>query len=214
TVTPVSSSSNGSVTLTATISSPSCGSKTLTKEVWVGNPEDLSFDGIQGSPNISLNAVEQYQIPLEKVSSQYYTNYYWSVFPTDKLQIVSSHNYQSDVFIKGINEGFAQVRFHAINPCGSTTSTYFVHVRSSNFYSNYSVYPNPTSDVLNIKSKKEKDKIDKDSFYEIYSFEAKFIEKGLLGGNRSIDVSKYKKGRYILKIKVNGKTETHHIIIE
>ncbi|MFN4764699.1 hypothetical protein ACKGJN_16345, partial [Gillisia sp. Q332] len=42
TVTPVSSSSKGSVTLSAIISSPSCGSKTLTKDVWVGNPNEVT----------------------------------------------------------------------------------------------------------------------------------------------------------------------------
>src|SRR5690606_4828239 len=101
-------------------------------------------------------------------------------------------------------------RVRASNSCGySEWLEYYVAVMEScgsGDINNYTVYPNPASDVLNIKSKKEKDKIDKDIFYEIYSFEAKIIEKGILGGNQSIDVSKYKKGRYILKIKVNGKT--------
>lgn len=198
---------------------------TMRKEVWVGNPEDLSFDGIQGSSNISLNTVEQYQIPFEKVSSQYYTNYYWSVFPTDKLQIVSSHNYQRDVFIKGINEGFAQVRFHAINPCGSTTSTYFVHVRSSNTYSNYTVYPNPSSDNLFLRSTINENPSQSELVtnyhsigeprYELFSFIGGLVKRSKINnGAATIEVSDLKKGRYILKIYGTKEEETHHIIVE
>ncbi|QED37385.1 T9SS type A sorting domain-containing protein [Antarcticibacterium arcticum] len=109
-------------------------------------------------------------------------------------------------------------RVRASNSCGySDWLEYYVQVTEScgsGDLNNYMVYPNPTSDVLNIKSKKDKDKIDKYLFYEIYSFGAKLMEKGILGDNQVIDVSNYKKGRYILKIKVNDKTETHHIIIE
>ncbi len=50
--------------------------------------------------------------------------------------------------------------------------------------------------------------------FKFYDFYSHLTLEGKLYDVTNIDVSKLKKGRYILKIKINQDTEeTHHIII-
>lgn len=88
----------------------------------------------------------------------------------------------------------------------------------------YSAYPNPTSETLVIEKQLNNQTMTVDASgmdentgfdtYELYDFSSNLISKGKLSNQTNIDVSIYKKGRYILKIRSNGKLETSHIIIE
>lgn len=54
------------------------------------------------------------------------------------------------------------------------------------------VYPNPTSETINIKAKKSKEGSDNETSYQLYDFNAILIEKGDLNNQKkSIDVSNY-----------------------
>ncbi|MFD1614137.1 T9SS type A sorting domain-containing protein [Gelatiniphilus marinus] len=50
--------------------------------------------------------------------------------------------------------------------------------------------------------------------YELYDFYSNLILKGNLRNQTEINVSRYKKGIYILKITTTDAHETHRIIIE
>jgi hypothetical protein len=114
---------SGSANITYTLSSEGCDDVELEKSFWIGPPEDLSFDGIYGAMFICVGATEQYFVLLEDLLEQGVTNYFWSVSPSSKLQIVSTHINQNDVFVRALEPGFAQINFHATNRCGTTVST-------------------------------------------------------------------------------------------
>lgn len=111
-------------------------------------------------------------------------------------------------------------RVRASNSCGfSEWLQYYISVTNScdseNFKSNYIIYPNPTSEILTVLNSNAEtlNSEDKDGVYELYDFDSNLVSKGDLKSKTNIDTSKYKKGRYILKINVKGKIETNHIII-
>tara|TARA_R110002049_G_scaffold163000_1_gene328790 strand:+ start:3228 stop:4088 length:861 start_codon:yes stop_codon:yes gene_type:complete len=196
---------------------------TLQEDFWVGKPEDLSFDGIQGNIFISSNSTEQYYVPIEKITEQGYTNYYWSVSPSSKLRIVRSHINRNDVFVQAIDTGMAEVKFHATNSCGSTTSTLYVTISNGGGFF-FRAYPNPASTNLTIEqlksSSKLKTKNSSKSFntefnsFNLYDFQSELVLSGKLKELTNIDVSALEKGTYILKIHINGNIETHQIIIK
>lgn len=110
-------------------------------------------------------------------------------------------------------------KVRASNTCGfSNWLEYYVEVIDncdSGGYNNYMVYPNPTSETINIKAKKSKEGSDNETSYQLYDFNAILIEKGDLNNQKkSIDVSNYKKGIYILKIEKGKEFETHSVIIK
>ena len=90
--------------------------------------------------------------------------------------------------------------------------------------SEYRFYPNPTSETLTIEKINNNQTSQIDTFgkiniknsdsFELYDFNSNFIKKGELNNQTIIDISKYKRGRYFLKINSKGKSRTHNIIIE
>jgi len=87
----------------------------------------------------------------------------------------------------------------------------------------YIIYPNPSSETLTIQKKTTTSKKisikksvppNKPSSIELYEFNSNLIYKSKINSQLVIDISDYKKGRYILKITKNKKSETHHIIIK
>lgn len=82
---------------------------------------------------------------------------------------------------------------------------------------NLQVYPNPTSDLLNIQM--DKSSLDKStpqiSKIKLYDQAGSLLENYTCETETSqLNVSKYKAGRYILQIDNNGVIETRHIQIQ
>ena len=84
-----------------------------------------------------------------------------------------------------------------------------------------SVSPNPASDFIVIGSRYESGKNKKlasfaleDHSYKLYDFNGKLIQKDNFINSTRVDVSKLKKGRYILITKTGDQVKTHHIVIE
>jgi len=78
---------------------------------------------------------------------------------------------------------------------------------------NLKVYPNPTSDILNIDLNKNISGIDK---LQLYDVNGKLVYKQNLKNltNTKIDVSQLSSGVYLLKIKTNDKTFNKKIIVD
>lgn len=75
----------------------------------------------------------------------------------------------------------------------------------SNHSSLFNIYPNPASDLLNIKSFIDTGILE----YSIMNANGKFIEQGKMIGNKSINTSTYANGLYLIKIfSANGDYET------
>ena len=81
----------------------------------------------------------------------------------------------------------------------------------------YRIFPNPSSETLTIQKKSNLEnsrEIESSYSIELYDFNSNLIFNSFERNQKSINISKYKKGKYILKINKNNKTETHHIIIK
>ncbi len=68
---------------------------------------------------------------------------------------------------------------------------------------NYSIYPNPSSDFINIKGV--------DGKYFIYDLNGKLLQTGMVNP-QSIDISSLSKGMYILKIYSSSRTIVSRIV--
>lgn len=84
-----------------------------------------------------------------------------------------------------------------------------------------SVYPNPASDFISIESSYDTNKYNKassftakDNSYKLYDFNGKLLQQGIFTNTAKIDVSRFKKGRYILITKTGDQEKTHHIVVE
>ena len=86
-----------------------------------------------------------------------------------------------------------------VNDCASINNTEL---------KNITIYPNPTSNVINIKSESNKAKI------SIYSLEGKKIYFNTINTSEQINVSNIETGSYILKIQINKNTYTKRLIIK
>lgn len=86
-----------------------------------------------------------------------------------------------------------------------------------------SVYPNPASASLKIealskvsgKAKKVKFIDNKDYKYMLYDFTGKAVQEGNFSEQASLDISRLKKGNYILVLITDeNEKETHHIVVQ
>ncbi|MEH6659620.1 S8 family serine peptidase [Leeuwenhoekiella marinoflava] len=112
-------------------------------------------------------------------------------------------------------------KVRASNSCGfSDWLEYYIEVIdncSSENYNGYMVYPNPSSESVTIQKKNNdiKTQNSSDVQYEIFDFNSNSIYKNYISNDKAvINVSKLKKGRYILKIYGMKEEETHHLIVQ
>ncbi len=110
------------------------------------------------------------------------------------------------------------------NSCGTGLNyAYYTGYFGGYSYYNYKIFPNPTSNILNIQSNEESlnsNSINtraknnkKESSYELYDFNQNLVSKGRIRERNKINLSKFKKGHYILLINTDGHYESHRVII-
>lgn len=96
----------------------------------------------------------------------------------------------------------------------NTFNTEFVATLAVNQFddSNFTVYPNPTTGLINISSKKPNLIIESITLLDVLGKE--IINQNINVSNTSTDISQLSNGLYFLKIKSNGKEKTIKIIRE
>lgn len=72
----------------------------------------------------------------------------------------------------------------------------------------FTIYPNPATDRLQI----ELIIPERNTFYQLISFDGKLFSQGLLDANNSIDISNLPAGIFSMSIHTNGKVETQKLI--
>jgi hypothetical protein len=79
-------------------------------------------------------------------------------------------------------------------------------------------FPNPSSEILTIEkinlTNIDLNQFNEKAIYELYNNHLEIVIKGTVATLATIDVSSFKKGRYLLNIYGENKIETHHIIIK
>ena len=226
---PSSSSSKGSVTLTATIDSPDCGSRTWTKSIEVGKPQidipgllDPSHSGgFQFCQTYYYETQNKISITGEGFGPS--SQFDWEIVTTNFGYIIN----RNTISIQPHTVGTIVFKVRVNNSCGWSDWAIYqyqvVDCNSTNPY--FSIYPNPASEEINVERTLQNQTMTLSQQASISDISAKaqlFDFNGVLVktidiGNAivtKLDVSNFKEGLYFLKILRNGEEEVHQIVID
>jgi hypothetical protein len=223
---------SGKVVLRGSINSTRCNfTETLQKEIYVGKPKAYTR---YPDPAICANVFLQdpfYTLPVSPGATSY------NLTSNSPYLFVESTVYpETEIFMTATRAGTNTVTLTTTNSCGSKQATIYVTVDNCNDFGGgfFRAYPNPTSNTLTIENKeltsiikvqkssrnssnlssKSSVEVKSNHTFKIYDFNGSKVLSGKLDSKINIDVSKLKKGRYILEINADGNNETHQIIIE
>lgn len=115
-----------------------------------------------------------------------------------------------------------KIKITATNNCGSKVYTTSVNGTNSPPHrlsnsSIYEIYPNPSKEIVNIKTKDLDNKLEKNSKISGELFDLMGLLKlkiDDINNKPNFSVSGLKKGVYILNIYINDQTEIHQIIVD
>ncbi|MDY7396330.1 M4 family metallopeptidase [Aureibaculum sp. 2210JD6-5] len=206
------------------------GVGSIRKDIWVGKPSVDYIDfanGIGGSYFwCSSHTGNTYEISPKLSGSTYQMRL--RKYPSLQIVYSPSTNYSGNTgtFNYTPTPGWYVFEVRRTNSCGTSDwfgfEVEFVDCTTGGGgEGEYFVSPNPTSNILNIKklnknSNAEKQNINnQNSFYKLYSFNSNLVLEGKIDDKSiNIDISSFKKGRYILRIISGEKSEVHHLIFE
>lgn len=233
----------GNIVLSLTLGSPDCGTRTLTKTIWVGPPSFPQLVTNSGFPyNDTMlpagcaDGMTHWTFktanPLDRTSSFQFsrtggatitknTNTGQATVTAQELGIVQGQIV--DLIVKPINEcGYLNkvFKFKLYRPtdceCGIGVGCDINIVIEPNDTS-YRIYPNPTNDVINIvtiSTTDPKTTSDSSSIVTLNNMMGEEKNRAVFrDGVSSISVRNLPTGIYLLKIIVNGKVESHKVIV-
>lgn len=190
----------GNAILTATITSD-CGSTNITKNISLGLSISISWQGPgpYGQLDVDVNG--------GSAPFKFYKN--------GTLIYTSSSPFNNTIPF-GCDGGALKVE--ANTSCGVSSVTELIPSGCASFYS---MYPNPTSETLIVSRTTDKvsdgltDVGRSTHTYILYDFNGNLVSEGKLSEHETvIDVSKLRKGRYVLKIILSKENdESHHILV-
>ena len=221
-----SPNASGSVTLNLNFGSATCGFKNITKVIWVGAAPFSISRGIAESETCDI---KYHYVPfIINLPPNTYLNFNY-LYPNVRYsQSGSTYTFQ---FLKNYSGPFTIIAT-ATNGCGSytldTEDGHFIsscgsmslknsNSDASNDTSYYTVYPNPTNDVINVSLVDESQKPVTTSkiIAELYDFTGQPKQKVEIKNNIvSINCNGLTKGIYILKISIDGNIESHQVIVQ
>lgn len=189
----------------------------LQENFWVGRPL-LNYDIYEDFTMCrDINTTTNNFFPVSMLGMDVSTT--WEV-----QRITNNHNVSmqgNEVLVSlqyAAPYNYIAFKVRANNLCGfSDWLEYYIEVFDScglESNNSYMIYPNPATEFITIRAKKPKDIIESRIRFKMYDLNGILVEIGILSNQSSIDVSKYNKGNYILKIDEGSNSETHHIIIK
>ena len=225
TVTAVSGFS-GNITLSLTYGSESCGYATITKRIWVGQP---TFNVQKVSDSCGTYRFTTLTITNTDTSHTY--DYSFFDLPTGVSYTNTSNNtflfkisntYTASYFTYGVKAtlGCSSSSYHnytMLGSCPSTNSTSTLRTAATEETAIYAVYPNPSSDILNISLMDENTAPITTSKITATLYDLNGKEKQSVTVNNniaSLNVNHFKNGIYVLKINIDDQVESHQVIIE
>ena len=226
----VSQITNGSGTITATFQN----GETLTKTIWVGTPQFQEFYFYGGQYATVCIAPIDYlvsSLPSNKVKAIFdgmssneildNTNWQWET----ENNLIMLNGTKDTRTICPMETGFSSFKVRAKNACGWSEwyqiPQFEITLPPNNFMrqslNTYSVYPNPTKDIVTIDLRDQNNKPDKNAkisgeLFDIMGLSKTKIE--IKDNNATFSVRGLNKGIYVLKIYINDKVESHQIAVE
>jgi len=235
---------SGTVTLTAIVQNACGQSKPITRNVFVGFPEADGtteiWSGTRGVNPVSTFPGATYKFDVEDVPGA--TSYTW-VLPNgfSVLNGGSTTTTSTAIYITtSTSSGSFTIYCRANNPCGLSWTDNLTIANGTigggggnncppgvsppcapNGPHPLSVYPNPSSEFITIDSatdltsgQKSNALTAEDYTYSLYDFNGKLLQKGSFTNKTTVDVSRLKKGRYILITQTGDKEESHHVVVQ
>lgn len=203
----VSQTSTGQATITATFQN----GQTLSKNIWIGAPAFMfQFNYFDVQP-IKSTVCAVSAVPDVTLQQQGVTNVTYRLCGSN---IVT--NYQDNFCMMPRNS--CCIEFTATNNCGSTTETYDCFLNKQSTKTDYyTVYPNPSKDIVNIdlrdeSSVPEKAEVISGELFDIMGLSRAKIE--IINNKATFSVSGLNQGIYILKIYINNQVESHQIAVQ
>lgn len=224
-ISPASSSARGNVTLTATISSPDCGSTTISKNLYVGKP----YANLPQAENICTNQfpMNHYELPASEGAESYRLVSFSPNLTIGGMSEVTYYNAPALIDFISTSPGTYLVELFTTNECGESRGAMYVTSETCGLGGpgGFNVYPNPASKEVNIEANPEKSNstyetqslVSKPSIQlaKLYDFYGGFVKDIELDpyGTTKLDVSNLKEGKYFLKIQLREEEETYKIIV-
>lgn len=209
----------GNGTLTATFQN----GQTLTKNIWIGHPSFNVQKTAQACGQVRLVTLT---VTNNDTDPTHIYNYSFTNLPTGITYIQSSYNkfdfkipstYTSSYFTYSVTATLGcstgtYGNYAMISSCPST-----LKATATNDSTLFAVYPNPSNEIINISLVDENSapittsKITA-SLHDLNGTKKESVS--VINNSASLNVSKYIKGIYILKIEIDNLTESHQVLIE
>lgn len=181
--------------------------QTVTQNIWVGKPSiQLDYQYFEPQPIKSLVCVES-SFQNTSLEQQGITSLTYKICGSNITNILNQN-----CLMPRKN---CCIEFTATNSCGSTTVVFNCILNRQSADTNYyTVYPNPSSDVVNIDVRDENELPEKEAIVsgELFDMMGQSKSKiALVDHKASFSVSNLNKGIYILKIFIDDQIESHLI---
>nr|WP_315148769.1 T9SS type A sorting domain-containing protein [uncultured Flavobacterium sp.] len=228
---------SGQVTLSL-IMGGSCGNIALTKTIWVGIPYPI-FSNANGSQtgstfNYGYNGFGNFGSFTDEINlnnslgvnngvlgAEYEvfdpaSNTYVPRGNGSTVVVNSADAYQFEDMV------YINVRGRFLSDCGWSEWGDLTLTSFAEYFNQYTVYPNPSNDVINIEIAKKESQLNNQKKQqptnastrtgELFDLMGKSMRKVQIKSDiASISVAGLPKGIYVLKIYIDGKTESHQI---
>ena len=232
---------SGTLSLSAVVSNSWGQTATRTIEVYSGFATSTGFTSTPSGIDFTSGApieVESYSLPIlnlnDKIIASFAgmttaqegvpSNWEWQAL-NSKISISGSRNART---IMLVDYGLTGVKVRTKNACGWSPwfESQFEIVEippvwskqsNPNKTDEYTIFPNPSKDVVNIESISKSILTQKEVKISGELFDLSGISKTkieIIDGKALFSVKELKKGIYILKIFINDKIETHQIVVE
>lgn len=217
----------GYITISLTLNNPICGSRTLSKNIWVGEPffsitrgtaESETCDGIKYHyvpfiinlpPDTSLNFQFLYPNVNYSQSGNTYTFQFLENYSGAFNIIATATNSCGSYFLDSEGE-------HMISSC-SSIGLRTNNSNTSNDSTYYRIYPNPSNNLVNVELKNIEQKPNPNAVIIAKLFNMMGEVKSNVSINNNIatiNVAGLPKGIYVLKINIDGSIESHQVAVE
>ena len=189
--------------------SNACGIDSISLLINIDTCVSPLLSPIFGNTDVYLYDVEEYYVNL--IEGKTPVTYLWNVICGS---ILSGQN-TPFVVVEWDSEGIGSIEVIATNECGIDTqiiediAIFFQKVQELKQF-NYSIFPNPTQGIINVRIPEEIKK------YEIEIFDINgrsLIQSTITLNNNQIDLSALQKGIYFIMIKMKNKTKVEKIIL-
>lgn len=215
-ITPSTANLSGKVTISLNLGNNKCGDRSLTKTIWVGKPSVSIYQPAVSTCNTMLQLKS---VSTSILQEQGVTNIQW----IRNGEELTGNNYN-------FGGTYEPILIKITNSCGTTILDSYIPLKlpvkcgvaplrmaNSNtptVVTYYKIYPNPSSEIINIGLNDGQKVINVNSNATLYDFngvQKKQVE--IINNNAAINIADLSEGLYILKINVDGIEETHQIIV-